>query len=175
MLCPFCDKAPVLAPTACVADNATLMGQVTVGPEANIWYGAVLRGDEAPITVGEGSNLQDNAVVHVSPGHPTHIGRWVTVGHGAILHGCTVEDGSLVGMGAILMNDCVIGTGAMVAAGALVTQRTVIPPHSLVMGSPAKVVRSLTEAEVAGQIEIAQEYAQRAQLAFPPADTGSAT
>ena len=102
-------KTPVCAPTARAAENATLVGDVTLGPQSSVWFGAVLRGDEASITVGEAANIQDNAVVHCGEDHPAVIGRGVTVGHGAIVHGCTVEDGALIGMGAILLNGCVIG------------------------------------------------------------------
>ena len=120
-----------------------------VDAEANIWYGAVVRGDEAPVSVGRETNVQDNAVIHASMGYPAAIGSRVTVGHGAIVHGCTVEDGCLVGMGSILLDGCVIGAHSLIGAGALVTQHKVIPPNSLVMGSPARVIRSLTEAEIA--------------------------
>ena len=136
------DKAPVCTPSARVAENATLVGDVSLGAEVSVWFGAVLRGDEAAIRVGDGSNIQDNAVVHCDRSFPVLIGKDVTVGHAAILHGCTVEDRCLIGMGAILLNGCVIGSGSLVAAGALVTQDTVIPPGSLVVGSPARITVS---------------------------------
>lgn len=138
---------PTLDPTARVAETAVLVGQVTLEEEANVWYGAVLRGDEDAIHVGAGTNVQDNAVLHCDRGLPLTLGRDVTVGHGAVLHGCTIGDRCLIGMGAILLNGCVIGEGSIVGAGALVTQNKVIPPGSLVMGAPAKVVRPLTQAE----------------------------
>lgn len=131
-----------------VAANATLVGDVTLGDNASIWYGAVVRGDTGPIHIGSNTNIQDNAVLHGSPGSPLTIGDNVTVGHAAIVHGCTVKDGALVGMGAILLNGCVVGEEAMVAAGALVTGGTVIPPMMLAMGSPAKVIRPLREDEL---------------------------
>ena len=152
------NHVPQLHPEARIAANATLVGKVSVGPAASIWYGAVLRGDECSICLGAGSNVQDQAVVHGDPDFPTVIGRDVTVGHGAILHGCTIEDGCLIGMGAILLNGCVIGAGSLVAAGALVTQNTVIPPGSLVMGSPAKAVRPLRPDEQESLPHSAQLY-----------------
>lgn len=161
------DKTPRLSPLARMAENATVVGDVTVAENVGLWYGAVLRGDLAPITVGAGSNIQDNAVVHVDIQCPTHIGKNVTVGHGAIVHGCTVEDTCIIGMGAILLNGCVIGQGSLVAAGALVTQGKVIPPGSLVMGSPARVVRSLTEEEAGHNMASALEYMAQAKEQLP--------
>lgn len=149
MLVTYEGHSPVVHPAARIAENATLAGAVKVDAEANIWYGAVVRGDEAPVSVGRETNVQDNAVIHASMGYPAAIGSRVTVGHGAIVHGCTVEDGCLVGMGSILLDGCVIGAHSLIGAGALVTQHKVIPPNSLVMGSPARVIRSLTEAEIA--------------------------
>ena len=131
------------------------------------WFGAVLRGDEASITVGEAANIQDNAVVHCEPALPTVIGDGVTVGHGAILHGCTVEDGVLIGMGAILLNGCVIGKNSLVAAGALVTQNAVIPPESLVVGSPARVLRPLRPEEKEHNAGNAEIYMLRAKKQLP--------
>lgn len=163
------DKFPACAPSARVADNATLVGEVSLGAEVSVWFGAVLRGDEAPIQVGEGSNIQDNAVVHCDRSFPVRIGKDVTVGHAAILHGCTVEDRCLIGMGAILLNGCVIGSGSLVAAGALVTQDAVIPPGSLVVGSPAKVLRPLREEESESILESAAEYRRAAALQLPAA------
>ena len=169
MLVKFGEKAPHLSPKALMAKNATAIGDVTVEEDVSLWYGAVLRADQAPITVGQGSNIQDNAVVHVSPGFPAAIGKNVTVGHGAIVHGATVEDECIIGMGAILLNGCVIGKGSLVAAGALVTQGKVIPPGSLVMGSPAKVVRELTVQELAGGMASAKTYQSLAQGQLPTA------
>ena len=166
------DKYPVCSPAAWIAENATLVGSVTLGARSSVWYGAVLRGDCAPIHVGENSNIQDNAVVHCEPALPTVIGDGVTVGHGAILHGCTVEDGVLIGMGAILLNGCVIGKNSLVAAGALVTQNTVIPPESLVMGSPAKVIRPLRPEELEQLSLDAEVYVRLAAQQLPPAAPG---
>lgn len=158
MTVSFEGHLPQVHPTAKVAENATLVGSVTLGPNASVWYGAVIRGDEAPISIGENTNIQDNATVHASPNFPAHVGSNVTVGHNAVVHGCTVEDGCLIGMGAILLNGCVIGAGSMVAAGALVPQNKVIPPGSLVMGAPAKVVRTLEEADRSSVTFAASEY-----------------
>ena len=158
MTVSFEGHLPQVHPTAKVAENATLVGSVTLGPNASVWYGAVIRGDEAPISIGENTNIQDNATVHASPNFPAHVGSNVTVGHNAVVHGCTVEDGCLIGMGAILLNGCVIGAGSMVAAGALVPQNKGIPPGSLGMGAPAKVVRTLEEADRSSVTFAASEY-----------------
>lgn len=140
---------PVIAPDAWVAPNATVIGDVHVGPESSIWYGATIRGDVFHVRIGRGTNIQDHTVIHVSSGtHPTLVGDGVTVGHGVTLHGCRVEDRALVGIGAIVLDGAVIGEEAMVGAGALVTPGTVIPPRVLAVGSPAKVKRPLTEAEL---------------------------
>lgn len=150
---------PVTPPeSALVFPGAVVVGDVTLGEECSVWYNAVLRGDEAPIAVGWGSNVQDNAVLHTTTGHPLTLGRDVTVGHGAILHSCTVGDNTLIGMGAIVLDDAVIGKDCIVAAGALVTGRTVIPDGSMVMGAPAKVRRALTEEEIAATAENARVY-----------------
>lgn len=168
---PFQGVSPALHPQCRIAANATVVGDVSVDRDASVWYGAVLRGDEGPIRVGEGSNLQDQVVVHAESHTPAVIGRDVTVGHGAIVHGCTVEDGSLIGMGAILLNGCVIGAGSLVAAGALVTQHTKIPAGSLVMGSPAKVIRPLTPQEAASLTHSAQTYRKLSSVQLPIPDT----
>lgn len=158
MLHPFSQHFPRLSPTARVADNASLIGAVEVSDEASIWFGAVLRADCASISIGPGANVQDNCVLHGGEGGPIRLDRDVSVGHGAILHCCTVEEGCVIGMGAILLDGCVIGAGSLVAAGALVTKDTVIPPASLVIGRPAKVARALTEEEVAANYQNAQIY-----------------
>ncbi|HJK41657.1 MAG TPA: gamma carbonic anhydrase family protein [Methanocorpusculum sp.] len=141
-----------------VAPNATIAGDVTLGDDVTVLFGAVLRADMAPITIGSRSNVQDNAVIHESSGHPVTIGNNVSIGHGAIIHGCTIEDDCLIGMGAIILNGAVIGRGSLIAAGALVSERKVIPPNSLVMGVPGKVVRELTEEEAAGNLRNADTY-----------------
>jgi gamma-carbonic anhydrase len=130
-----------------VAPGAALVGDVRLGDDVSIWYGAVLRGDLAPVIVGPRSNIQDGAVLHVADDTPCHVGAETVVGHRAMLHACRVEDGCLIGMQATILDDAVIGHGSVVGAGALVTQRTVIPPRSLVLGAPARVVKTLTEAD----------------------------
>ena len=142
------DKVPQVADSAWVAPNATLAGAVTIGEGASIWYGAVLRADNEPITIGARSNVQDNCVFHVDKGMPVLLGEGVSVGHGAVIHGATVEDHVLVGMGAIIMNGAVIGSESLIAAGALVPADAVIPPRSLVAGVPGKVRRELSDDEV---------------------------
>ena len=139
---------PSVPDSAFVAANATLIGKVTLGERSSVFYGAVLRGDMDAIVIGDDSNLQDNVTVHVDFGKPMTLGARVSVGHGAILHGCTVEDGCLIGMGAILLNNAVIGAGSLVAAGAVVREGFVVPPGSLVAGVPAKVLRELSDDEI---------------------------
>lgn len=138
--------APRIDPTAFIAPSAMVMGDVTLEAESSVWYTSVLRGDMAPIHIGSQTCIQDGTIVHVDAGVPCTIGPRVGVGHKVILHGCTVEEDSLIGMGAILLNRVVIGKGSVVAAGALLTEGAVVPPGSLVMGMPAKVVRKVDEA-----------------------------
>lgn len=158
-------KSPTLNPNAFAAPTAVVVGDVTVEEEVSLWYGAVVRGDQNPIRIGAHTNIQENSVLHVSDEKSLTIGAWVTVGHGAILHGCTIEDDCLIGMGAILMDGCVIGRGSIVAAGALVTEGTVVPPGSLVMGAPAKLRRTVTEEEQASNHHHAAQYClEAAQL-----------
>lgn len=151
-------EGPWVAPDAFVARNATVIGEVHLAAEASVWFGAVIRGDVAPIAVGRGSNIQDLSVLHADDGFPCTIGAGVTVGHRCIVHGCTVGDGSLVGMGAILLNGCVVGEESLVGAGALVTQNVRIPPRSLVLGSPGRVVRALRDDELAELRRSAAHY-----------------
>lgn len=158
---------PTIAPGAYLADNAAVAGSVTLAEGVNVWYGAVLRGDTAPITVGEGANIQDGVVVHSGRGFPVTIGRDVTVGHRAVVHGCTVEDRCLIGMGAILLNGCTIGTGSIVAAGALVPQGAVIPPGSLVVGMPGRVVRTVRPEEAEDLPQSAERYRRLAEDSLP--------
>lgn len=133
-----------------VAPDANLIGKVVLESGASVWFGATLRGDNETITVGAGSNIQENVVCHTDPGLPLTIGANCTIGHKAMLHGCTIGEGALVGMGATVLNGAVIGEGALIGAGALVAEGKVIPPRSLVMGIPGKVVRELDDAAVAG-------------------------
>lgn len=159
---------PSLHPTAHAAENAVITGDVTMEENSSVWFGVVARGDVAPIVIGANSNIQDGCLLHNRTGLPTIIGKNVTAGHGAILHGCTVGDNCLIGMGAILLNECVIGEGSIVAAGALVTERTVIPPGSMVMGSPGRVVRAVRPDELAHTLANAEEYARFAAQQLLP-------
>jgi carbonic anhydrase/acetyltransferase-like protein (isoleucine patch superfamily) len=136
---------PSIHPTAFIASTAAVMGDVTIGAESSVWYGAVLRGDMAPIVIGSQTNLQDGTIVHVDEGVPCRIGSRVGVGHRVILHGCTVEDDCLIGMGSVLLNEVQIGAGSVVAAGAVLPEGMRAPPGSLVMGVPARVVRAVDE------------------------------
>lgn len=156
------DFLPKVDPTAFVHDRATVIGEVSIGAESSIWPTAVLRGDDGPLVIGERTSIQDGSVVHATTGFSkTTVGARVTVGHRVILHGCTVEDDCLIGMGAILLDNCVIGRGSLIGAGALVTVGQVIPPGSLVLGMPAKVVRPCGEKERA-MIEMGwREYVER--------------
>lgn len=149
---------PQVDAAAWVAPNATLIGQVRIHPRASVFYGAVLRGDRDLIELGEGSNLQDNVTVHGDPGKPTIVGRGVSVGHNAMLHGCVIEDDCLIGMSATVLNGAVVGHQSLVAAGAVVLEGTIVPPRSLVAGVPAKVRRELTDDEVAGIRRNAETY-----------------
>lgn len=154
---------PTIDPSCFVAEGAIVRGDVTLERGASVWFNAVLRGDCDRIVVGEGSNIQDGCVVHVDFGKPVCIGRNVTVGHGAIIHGCSIGDDTLVGMGAIVLNGARIGAGCIVGAGTLVTQGKEIPDGSVAMGSPARVVRATTAEEREHSIANARMYAKEAQ------------
>lgn len=154
-------RCPQVANDAWVAPGATVVGDVTLGSGASVWYGAVVRADNTPISIGAGSNLQDNVSAHVDPGFPLTVGARVSVGHNAVLHGCTIEDDVLIGMSATIMNGARVGAGSLVAAGALITQGTVIPPRSLVAGMPAKVRREVTDEEFDGIAHNAAVYLEK--------------
>lgn len=154
---------PVVAESAFLAPTATLSGDVALGEQSSAFYGVSARGDSAPIRVGERTNLQDNVVLHADAGFPCTLGNDVTVGHSAVVHGATVEDGCLIGMSATVMNGAVVGAHSMVAAGALVLEGTVIPSGSLVAGVPAKVRRELTEQELEGLKTSAATYVRLAE------------
>ena len=158
LVLPYGDARPVIAPTAWIAPNATVIGAARLDDESSVYYGAVVRADMAEVRLGAGSNLQDNVVVHTDTGFPSLIGRGVSVGHLAVIHGCTIADNVLIGMGATILNGAQIGTGSLIAAGTVVLEDTVIPPRSLVAGVPGKVRRELSEAEVEKVIQNAQEY-----------------
>jgi carbonic anhydrase/acetyltransferase-like protein (isoleucine patch superfamily) len=159
---PFGGDSPEVDPSAWVAPNATLIGDVTIREQASVFYGAVVRGDRDAIVIGPRSNLQDNVTVHGDLGAPVWIGTGVSVGHGAVIHGCTIEDDCLIGMHATVLNRALIGTGSIIAAGTVVLEGTEIPPHSLVAGVPGKVRRELTPDEVAGIRRNAQTYLELA-------------
>ena len=157
-------RAPQVGAAAFVADNATLAGDVTLAEESSVWYGAVLRADTGRITVGAGSNVQDNAVLHTGPELDVVVGRNVSIGHSAVVHGCTVGDDCLIGMHATILNGAVIGAGSLVAAGALVTENAVIPAGSLVVGVPGKVVRTVSEKQKASIAANGEEYRHLAEV-----------
>ncbi len=156
-------KTPDIHPSAFVAPGAVVRGEVYLAENSSVFYNAVLRGDRAPISIGEGTNIQDNCVVHVEYDLPVTVGKNVTVGHGAILHGCTVGDETLIGMGAIVLNGAQIGKSCLIGAGALVTQNAVIPDGCMAVGSPARVKRPLTPEEMDGLRQSAADYRQEAQ------------
>lgn len=154
----FGDHTPEVSNTAWVADNATLIGDVVVGDNASIMFGAVVRGDRASISLGEGCNLQDNVVVHADPGFPATIGAQVSVGHGAVVHGATIGNNTLIGMNATVLNGAVVGDNCIIAAGSVVLEGVVIPDGSLVAGTPGVVRRPTTEAEHQAIAENARTY-----------------
>ena len=163
MMLSFGGKMPRDEGAVFVAANATVLGDVTLGRGVNIWYGAVLRADEGALILGENSNVQDNAVLHCDPGGQVVLGKNVTVGHGAILHGCTIGDNTLIGMGAILLNGARVGRDCIVGAGALVPQGMEIPDGSLAFGSPAKVRRAMTTEEIESNRAAAAFYCREAE------------
>lgn len=155
------DRRPNLSPTAWVAPSAELIGDVVLGAEASIWFGAVIRADNTAITIGARSNVQDGAMLHSDPGAPLSVAEDCTIGHHAILHGCTIGARVLIGMGAIILNHAVIGEDCLVGAGALVTEGKTFPPRSLIIGSPARAVRTLDDAALEGLRRSAAHYAMR--------------
>ena len=159
MLRPYKGRLPVIDPSAYVDASAQVIGDVEIGPESSVWMNVVCRGDVNYIRIGRRSNVQDGTIVHVMHDtHPTVIGNEVTIGHGAVVHGCTIEDRVLIGMGAILLNGARVGADSIVAAGSLVPEGAVIPPRSLAMGSPAKVRRQLSDEEVVSILEYSANY-----------------
>ena len=152
-----------IAQSAWIAPSADVLGNVSLGEESSIWYHATVRSEGTPIMIGNGTNIQDNCVIHVDPGYPVNIGDGVTIGHGAIIHGCTIGHNTLIGMGAIILNGAKIGSDCIVGAGALVTQNMEVPDGMLVMGTPAKVVRPITGEERKQISENAQVYIEEAR------------
>ncbi|MGA2987775.1 MAG: gamma carbonic anhydrase family protein [Terriglobia bacterium] len=147
MILTLAGRTPRIAGSVYIAPSADVIGSVDLGENSSVWFQCVLRGDIEPIRVGANSNIQDGSIVHTMIGAPVVVGDWVTVGHRVVLHGCTVEDNCLIGMGAVLLNHVHVGEGSIVAAGSVVAEKTVIPPHSLYMGVPAKLRRVLRENE----------------------------
>ena len=159
MLYALADRSPQCDPAlAWIAPNASLMGDVRIEKDASIWWNVVLRGDNEPVVVGEGSNVQDGCVLHTDPGSPLIIGRNVTVGHMVMLHGCMIGDNSLIGIGAVVLNGARIGRNCLIGANALITENKEIPDNSMVLGSPGKVVRQMSAEMIEGNARFAQDY-----------------
>lgn len=155
------DLVPKIAEDAYVADSAIVIGSVRIASKASIWYGTVLRGDNDLIEIGERSNIQDGTVIHVDKNTPTTIGKNVSIGHGAMVHGCTIDDGSLIGIGSVILDNARIGKNSLVGAKSLVTEGKIFPDGSLILGSPAKLIRSLTEQEISQLFANAEIYVSR--------------
>jgi len=154
---------PQIHPSAFIAASADVIGRVTIGEEASVWYNATVRGDINEVVIGPRSNIQDDAVVHLADDFGCFLGEWVTIGHGAIIHACTIGDEVLIGMGAIVLDGAVIGERSIVGAGALVTGGTIVPPGSLVLGSPGKVVKTLAADEQAKVRDWARKYVEQSR------------
>ena len=163
MILPYHDKKPQIGEHVYVAEGAQIIGDTTIGEYSSVWFNCVLRGDIDSITIGRRTNIQDLSVIHANPGQPTIIEDDVSVGHSCVLHGCLIRQGSLIGMGSIILNDSEIGEYSIVGAGSLVPERKKYPPNSLILGSPAKVVRELSSEEIASLKDIADRYMERAQ------------
>ena len=160
MILSVAGRQPLVHESVFVADNATVVGDVSLAEGVSVWFGAVVRGDVDAIHVDQGTNIQDGAVLHVDAGMPLHIGRDVTVGHAAVLHGCTVGDGTLIGIKSVVLNGAKIGKNCLIGANALVTENKVIPDGSLVVGSPGKVLRMLSDAEINAMLQNARHYVE---------------
>lgn len=165
MIVSFDGHTPEISPDCFVAENAAIVGEVTIGADSSVWFGAVIRGDEDSITVGEGTSVQDNAVLHCDEGHPITVGNHVTIGHAAVVHGCTVGDNALIGMNAVVLNGATIGESAIVGAGAVVRENDVIPAGAVAVGVPAKVVklnedynRSMNSLNAAAYVQLSRAY-----------------
>ena len=158
MIYNFNNISPKIDKDSWFAPNAVLIGNVTLKKDANVWFNATLRGDIENIHIGEGSNVQDSCVLHTDPGYPLKVGKNVTVGHLVMLHGCSIDDNSLIGIGAVLLNGSKIGKNCLIGARALITENKVIPDNSLVMGSPGKIVRQVTEDEIEAMKQNAIRY-----------------
>lgn len=163
MIVNFKGKQPQIDPSCFIAPSSDIIGEVVMGPSSSVWFNATVRGDDASIQIGQGSNIQDNSVVHCTIGLPTSIGSGVTVGHAVILHSCTIGDGCLIGMGSTILDGAVLAEETLVGAGSLIPPGKTYPPRSLVMGTPAKFIRALTEKELEDMRENARHYAQASQ------------
>lgn len=159
---PFLTHTPSLHPSVRMAENAAVIGDVTCGENVSLWYGVTLRGDMAPIAVGADTNVQDGCILHCDAGAPVTVGSGCVLGHGAIVHSCTVGEGCMIGMGAILLSGCEVGAHSIIGAGALITGKTVIPPYSLAVGSPARVVGQVTPEQVAYIQKNTEKYIETA-------------
>ncbi|MDQ8024182.1 MAG: gamma carbonic anhydrase family protein [Moraxellaceae bacterium] len=157
------DRSPLLGEGSWVADDASVIGSVTLGRDVSVWFGAILRGDNDPITIGDRTNIQDGAIIHTDDGVPLTLGNDVTVGHMAMLHGCTVGDATLIGINAIVLNRAVIGKHCLIGANALIPEGKVIPDRSLVVGTPGRVIRTLTDEEIERLYASARGYVQNAR------------
>jgi Carbonic anhydrases/acetyltransferases, isoleucine patch superfamily len=161
VLVPFQGRVPEVHPTVYMAPGSQIVGDVRIGAQSSIWFNAVLRGDLAPVVIGERCNIQDNVVGHVNSGQPLVIEDDVSVGHSAIVHGCTIRRGALIGMGAVVLNGAEIGEYALIGAGSVVTENTVIPPRTLALGSPARVVRELDEQDLMRLSKTTSNYVEK--------------
>ncbi|MGN7164705.1 gamma carbonic anhydrase family protein [Paenibacillus cellulositrophicus] len=161
MLLPYGQHLPKIHPSVYVAEGAKIVGDVQIGQESSVWFNAVLRGDMAPIVIGDRCNIQDGAVGHVNTDEPLILEDDVSVGHAAIVHGCTIGKGTLIGMGAIVLNGAEIGEYALIGAGSIVTENKKIPPYTLSLGSPARVVRELTEEDLRRMYRTTQNYVDK--------------
>jgi len=162
MIYSLAERTPSIADDVYVADNATVIGDVSIGAGSSVWFNSVIRGDNETITVGKNCNIQDACVLHADPGIPLTLADNVSIGHMAMVHGCHIEGGSLIGIGAVVLNNAHIGEQSLIGAKALITEGKEIPPRSLVMGAPGKVIRELTDDEVAGIARIVSNYALKA-------------
>ena len=163
MIYDFEKNVPEVHPDAWVASNATIIGKVKLEKNSSIWFNAVLRGDIELITIGENSNIQDGSVLHTDPGYPLTLGKGVTVGHLVMLHGCQISDNSLIGIGSIILNNAKIGKNCIIGANTLITENKIIPDNSLVVGSPGRVLRKITDEEIKSIIENGQHYVKNSK------------
>lgn len=158
MIYDYKGKRPIIDESCYIADGAYIIGDAKLGKNVSVWFGAVVRADNDTIEIGDDCNIQDNASVHSDPGYPIKMGNMVTIGHNAVIHGCTIEDKVVIGMSATVLNGAVIGTGSIIGAGALVKEGMVVPPYSLAVGVPAKIVRKDALGQLEGNIDNAEEY-----------------